>query len=246
MVYLSSDKMSSAEGEDGPRFVWTFPVVRMMSNRDGLILGQTKRPKLGSNVNKVRESVSDTVEGTVGKITGSEKVKSADDEELEDLTDKIESLDEGSSFSFSQESSLESGPNSIAISDGVFAPVRLEIEPGETVTWVNDGDEAHRLTSFIGETFTSPRLEPGEEFSHTFEDEGVVEYVDPNIGRGVMCGAVIVGDTDEELTLPCEQSQDFELFDSDEGEEKQSSTVASSPSMSKAAADKQDQERGFN
>jgi plastocyanin len=71
-----------------------------------------------------------------------------------------------------------------------YLPVTLNIEPGDTVTWVNKDIRAHTVTSirhfqdeddlthiFIGETWDSGDLGPGQSFSRTFTQSGTYEYL---------------------------------------------------------------------
>ena len=79
--------------------------------------------------------------------------------------------------------------------DNVFAPERLNVEPGDTVVWENVGFRVHTVTSDDG-AFESGNLGPGDSFSRTFSEEGFFFYHcrhhgSPRTGRW---GVVIVGD----------------------------------------------------
>lgn len=63
----------------------------------------------------------------------------------------------------------------VTIQDFRFSPVDLTVQPGTTVTWVNEGDSVHTVTA-DDESFDSGRLQPGQTFSHTFESLGTVAY----------------------------------------------------------------------
>lgn len=76
-----------------------------------------------------------------------------------------------------------------------FDPVVVKINPGDSVQWTNMS--THNVEMMEGlipegqEAFTSPM---SENFSHTFEQEGIYIYqCTPHIGAG-MGGAVIVGE----------------------------------------------------
>ena len=56
-----------------------------------------------------------------------------------------------------------------------FSPQTLEIPIAAMVTWVNQDDSLHIVTSNDG-TFSSDKLAKGGAFSHTFEKEGIYEY----------------------------------------------------------------------
>ena len=62
-----------------------------------------------------------------------------------------------------------------------YTPSTVNIEPGDTVTWVNDSDSVHSVTS--GNTvdgldglYDSSLLKPGKSFSHTFTADGQYSY----------------------------------------------------------------------
>jgi plastocyanin len=63
----------------------------------------------------------------------------------------------------------------VTIQDFRFSPVELTVQPGTTVTWVNEGDAPHTVTADDG-SFDSGRLQPGQSFSYTFQGQGTVAY----------------------------------------------------------------------
>ncbi len=70
-----------------------------------------------------------------------------------------------------------------------FTPQTLTIRAGTTVTWINQDDVPHTVTS-TDKKFKSPALDTGERFSHTFSVAGTNNYfcsVHPH-----MTGKVIV------------------------------------------------------
>ena len=75
----------------------------------------------------------------------------------------------------------------------VFDPVEVTIEVGTTVRWINTDNEFHTVTAGTRDNptglFDAP-LDPGEEFSYTFDEPGTYEYhCIPHFG---MDGVVIV------------------------------------------------------
>jgi plastocyanin len=77
----------------------------------------------------------------------------------------------------------------VLIQNATFAPLEISIKPGDTVTWVNHDGGPHTATSiryfqdeddishvFIGESWDSGYIEPGQSFSRTFDTEGTFEY----------------------------------------------------------------------
>jgi plastocyanin len=56
-----------------------------------------------------------------------------------------------------------------------YSPNPLEVEAGQTATWVNDDSSIHTVTSTDG-TFESDILQRGEIFNHTFDRQGEYPY----------------------------------------------------------------------
>jgi plastocyanin len=74
--------------------------------------------------------------------------------------------------------------HTILIEDDEFDPDRLTIAVGDTVTWKNNRESGKLAKAFIigsrgvCKAMKSEMLEPGEEFSYTFEEAGSCTYVD--------------------------------------------------------------------
>jgi plastocyanin len=87
-----------------------------------------------------------------------------------------------------------------------FAPVTVTIKAGETVQWVNVGNEVHHATSDpsmaiksseVGnpsgaEPFDSGFMKPGESFMHTFKVPGVYKYACAVHETKGMLGEIVV------------------------------------------------------
>jgi len=56
-----------------------------------------------------------------------------------------------------------------------FDPPTLEVPAGTTITWVNQDEDVHTVTSSQG-LFTSPGLDSDQQFSYRFEKQGTYEY----------------------------------------------------------------------
>ena len=80
------------------------------------------------------------------------------------------------------QSFMPEGQNMVAIQQFLFMPSIIEVAPGTTVTWINRDTTVHTVTSGVtggdntGDLFDSPELQPGQEFSHTFDETGVYPY----------------------------------------------------------------------
>lgn len=63
----------------------------------------------------------------------------------------------------------------VSIEDFFFSPAQITVEPGTTVTGVNNGAAPHTVTADDG-SFGSEVLEPGESFSFTFQNPGTFAF----------------------------------------------------------------------
>jgi LPXTG-motif cell wall-anchored protein len=63
----------------------------------------------------------------------------------------------------------------VSIQDFFFDPGQITVAPGTTVTWVNEGQAPHTTTADDG-TWDSGTLQPGEDFSFTFDQSGTYTY----------------------------------------------------------------------
>jgi plastocyanin len=66
-------------------------------------------------------------------------------------------------------------PPRVDIRQFAFSPAALTVPVGSTVTWVNDDEEPHTVTSSAG-AFASTGLEHEETFSRTFATAGTYRY----------------------------------------------------------------------
>ncbi len=63
----------------------------------------------------------------------------------------------------------------VVMKDDAFAPARLTISSGQTVTFVNQDDDAHTVTSTNG-TFDSKGLDTNGVWHYTFTKPGTYAY----------------------------------------------------------------------
>jgi plastocyanin len=66
-------------------------------------------------------------------------------------------------------------PKAVSIGDNFFEPADAAIEPGDTVTWTNNGTVPHTVTAENG-LFDSGVLDPGESYTVDFDGQGRVTY----------------------------------------------------------------------
>jgi plastocyanin len=69
------------------------------------------------------------------------------------------------------------GPASVAIRDFLFTPADLKVAVGDTVTWTNDDEYAHTVTSEDGDVLDSGNLDDGQTYELTFDQAGDYAYV---------------------------------------------------------------------
>lgn len=83
----------------------------------------------------------------------------------------------------------------VSIQDFFFAPAQMTVQPGTTVTWVNNGPAPHTVTADDG-SFDSETLQPGQSFSFTFANAGTFSYhceIHPSMTGSVTVGGGGVG-----------------------------------------------------
>lgn len=231
--------MPDGQEESGPRLVWTFPLVtRIQTGGRFLNLGNN----LGSmgQEGAVRGKVKEKIEE---KRSDDDDEDFSEDDSVGALETEIGGLKDSSETTFGEDTDF-SAPDQdfeVDIQNGVFVPTRANVDVGTTVKWVNNDDRVHKISSIRGEEFTSGQIEPGEEFEYTFDEEGSTVYIDTISGGESMSGAVVVGDADSPADLPSESDTEPVTF----SEEADESPLAPR-SMSQAAEDKEQMDRGFD
>ena len=63
----------------------------------------------------------------------------------------------------------------VRISNFAFDPLTITVKSGATITWVNQDDELHTVTSATG-AFISPALDTDDSFSFHFDTPGTYVY----------------------------------------------------------------------
>lgn len=77
-----------------------------------------------------------------------------------------------------------------------FTPADRQVEAGTTVTWINQSNMSHTVTSGENGThdglFDSGSVDPDETYSYTFNEAGTYDYFcQPHVGQG-MTGTITV------------------------------------------------------
>lgn len=213
--------MAREEPDDGPLFVWNFPLLRMAQNRNGIL-----QTGLGNIIQgNVMEDEPSEPQGDFGQSAETAEVTDVtDDEVLDGIEDSISELEEGSP--------LDDEPDrTVDITSSGFEPETISIGIGDTVEWINNTDTTARVSSIEG-AFTSSIIDPDGSYQETFYTPGTVTYKDPTTGDSER-GDILVGPDTEESDV------DPVPFDSEED-------LTSVKSMDEAAQEKQDQNSGFD
>lgn len=115
----------------------------------------------------------------------------------------------------------------ISIVDNAFDPDEIEIAPGDTITWVNDGGQMHTSTLDPeiardpenavlpdgAETWDSGDMEPGDEFSITLDVPGEYIYFCRPHEALDMIGTIVVTDEDADTGGSDDDDDDEEIDD---------------------------------
>jgi plastocyanin len=67
------------------------------------------------------------------------------------------------------------GPTAVSIANMAFSSASITVVAGTTVTWTNNDEMAHTVTS-DGNSFDSGNIAPGGKFSKTFSTTGSFPY----------------------------------------------------------------------
>lgn len=97
----------------------------------------------------------------------------------------------------------------VSMEDNFFEPANITVEPGTTVTWVQNGNNPHTTTSYDG-LWDSGMIEGGSggTFSFTFDEPGTYDYFCiPHEGQGMVGSVTVTGeaaadDAAQEETMP--------------------------------------------
>jgi plastocyanin len=83
----------------------------------------------------------------------------------------------------------------VKMEDNFFSPANITVEPGTTVTWVQEGNNPHTTTSYDG-LWDSGLIEPGSggSFSFTFDEPGTFDYYCiPHESMGMIGSVTVTG-----------------------------------------------------
>jgi len=69
---------------------------------------------------------------------------------------------------------VKAAPGSVRMLDFSFSPATVTVNVGESVTWVNAGEEPHNA---VGDNFSTALLDAGKSGSETFGSAGTFSYI---------------------------------------------------------------------
>ncbi|MDE8344612.1 MAG: cupredoxin family copper-binding protein [Acidocella sp.] len=64
----------------------------------------------------------------------------------------------------------------VVIDNYAFAPTIMHVHPGDKITWINDDDVAHTVTSNQGAVLASGTIDPGQSWSFVVSTPGDYAY----------------------------------------------------------------------
>jgi plastocyanin len=91
----------------------------------------------------------------------------------------------------------------VSIQDFFFSPANVNVAAGTTVTWVNDGNVAHTVTSDDGQ-FDSGVLMPGDSYTVVFNGRGTITYhcsIHPSMTGSVTVGTSPMGGASGQMMM---------------------------------------------
>ncbi len=189
---------------DGPNIHidWNFPMIRLLS-------ASTQR--VSSALNDVRgDSIPKRIKESAPKFRSNDSIEKAESDSnnrLSDLQNDIKNLRDGSPIGLGQ----DSGSSKIRYTGDVFVPLRTNVNVGEEIAVVNETSESITIES---DNF-SVDVSPNGESSLDIDSEGVHSINIEGVSESEVCGAIVVGDIDRDVELPCEDEVDREVFDDD-------------------------------
>lgn len=71
----------------------------------------------------------------------------------------------------------QAGTNAVTIQGFVYAPATMTVKVGTTITWTNQDQDPHTVTSMNGGPLRSPTLNNGQSFRYTFNAPGHFDYL---------------------------------------------------------------------
>lgn len=93
---------------------------------------------------------------------------------------------------------LDGDDVAVAAIDNTFRPENVQVAPGTTVTWSNDGRNDHDVLPAEGDAWgvEVDGFQPGDEYSYTFDEPGVYDYYCSIHGTKTagMIGTVVVAE----------------------------------------------------
>src|SRR5215203_435121 len=125
----------------------------------------------------------------------------------------------------------------VSIQDFFFDPDQLSVAPGTTVTWVNEGEAPHTVTSTDGKELDSATLQPGDTYSFTFQEDDAGEtYAYQCTIHPEMTASVTVSGGGEMTTPSASASASPSASASASPSASASATASASPSASASAS----------
>ena len=71
----------------------------------------------------------------------------------------------------------KSGPGIVSIADFLFGPEKVEVKPGQSISWTNTDDSPHQVTVQASSTLRTPVILKGQSTTIQFKDAGLYDYI---------------------------------------------------------------------
>ena len=180
-----------AVGISGTGLLLSHPILtifgktpRIFSNAYGAsdsVFGDTQS---GTNIDNNNDNPKDGKDQNKGKEQNEEETSTTSSSKI---APQISSSSDNSQTTSSEDSTATaSGSQNASIvgikSDKSFNPNPININSGDSVSWTNNDNDIHTVTSgsdegpSIGQEFDSGILGEGQSFTHIFENSGTYEY----------------------------------------------------------------------
>ncbi|WP_224270990.1 cupredoxin domain-containing protein [Haloprofundus salinisoli] len=127
--------------------------------------------------------------------------------------DEVQTAEASSGSSTQDSTDVDNNPDgvdeeTISVGEDSFGPSRVILNVGGSVTWTNESDVEHSVTSYAyssdaADWSIDQQLEAGGSATHTFDQAGIYQYYSTALGTFQMCGVVFVGNVDTGWNNPC-------------------------------------------
>jgi plastocyanin len=101
---------------------------------------------------------------------------------LKNSTDSTQRITVRGNMTVGAHNNVSIVPEAASLDDKAFSPNPVDIKVGDTIVWTNDDISSHTITegnqdsNIASSGFDSGLLSQGQNFTHTFDKAGIIEY----------------------------------------------------------------------